>query len=275
MKAHRLALCVVTAFVWCAGVETSYAQIWSGPYVAGTIGSGMQPDGENKTVRFDKTLDGNFSDTITTAAGANAFSPGFCNGAAVSATPGDGCKRDDRAPDFAARGGYDWQMGRFVAGAVGEFSRMEQTSSVTAFSTTPAFYTLTRELDWLNGFRGRAGYGSDHYLVYGTGGVAMARVEHSFVTSNVVNTFGVPSGGQNIWGFQTGVGLELRVGGRWSFGAEYLMTRLDDRDEFTVRVQGPAPATNPFILTNPSGTDLRRTDQFDLHTLRFMTGYRF
>jgi hypothetical protein len=69
--------------------------------------------------------------------------------------------------------------------------------------------------------------------------------------------------------------LELRLGGRWSFGAEYLMTRLDDRDEFTVRVQGPAPATNPFVLTNPSGTDLRRADQFDLHALRFMTGYRF
>ena len=53
------------------------------------------------------------------------------------------------------------------------------------------------------------------------------------------------------------------------------MTRLDDRDEFTVRVQGPAPATNPFVLTNPSGTDLPRADQFDLHALRFMTGYRF
>jgi outer membrane immunogenic protein len=64
----------------------------------------MQPDGDNKTVRFDKTLDGNFSDTITTAAGANAFSPRFCNGAAVTATPGDGCRQDDRAPDFAARG---------------------------------------------------------------------------------------------------------------------------------------------------------------------------
>jgi hypothetical protein len=37
----------------------------------------------------------------------------------------------------------------------------------------------------------------------------------------------------------------------------------------------PAPATNAFILTNPSGTDLRRGDQFDLYALRFTTGYRF
>ena len=210
MKAHRLALCAVTAFAWCAGIEASYAQTWRGPYLAGTIGSGMQPDGDNRIVRFDKTLDGDFGDTITTVAGANAFSPGFCNGAAVSATPGGGCRRDDRAPDFAARGGYDWQMGSFVAGAVGEFSRMEQTSSVSAFSTTPAFYTLTRELNWLNGFRGRAGYGSDHYLVYGTGGIAMARIEHSFATSNMVNTFNVPSGNQNVW--------DIRRAPGWSSG---------------------------------------------------------
>ena len=275
MEAHRLALCAATAFVLCAGIQPSYAQTWNGPYVAGTIGSGMQPDGDNRIVRFDKTLDGDFSDTITTAAGANAFSPGFCNGAAVSPTPGAGCARDDRAPDFAARGGYDWQMGRLVAGAVGEISRMEQVSSVSAFSTTPAFYTLTRELNWLNGFRGRAGYGSERYLVYGTGGLAIGRIDHRFTTSNIVNTFDVPSGTRDAWGYQAGAGLELRFGGRWSFGAEYLMTRLDDRDEFTVRVQGPAPATNAFILTNPSGTDLRRGDQFDVYALRFTTGYRF
>jgi outer membrane immunogenic protein len=97
MKAHRVAPFAATAFVLCAGIEPSYAQTWNGPYVAGTIGSGMQPDGDNRIVRFDKTLDGDFSDTITTAAGANAFSPGFCNGAAVSPTPGTGCTQDDRA----------------------------------------------------------------------------------------------------------------------------------------------------------------------------------
>ena len=55
------------------------------------------------------------------------------------------------------------------------------------------------------------------------------------------------------------------MAGRWSFGAEYLMTGLDDKDEFTVRVQGPAPVTNAFILTNTAGTDLRRADQFDFY----------
>ncbi len=53
------------------------------------------------------------------------------------------------------------------------------------------------------------------------------------------------------------------------------MTSLDDKDEYTVRVQGPAPATNPFILTNAAGTDLRRSDQFDFHTARLTAAYRF
>jgi len=275
MKGQTVAVvCTATALMWCVGAETSYAQAWSGAYVAGTFGSGMQPERDNRIVRFDKTLDGDFSDTITTVAGVNAFSPGFCAGAAVSATPAGGCRQDDRAPDFSVRGGYDWQTGRFVVGAVGEIASMNQIGSVSAFSTTPASYTFTRELKWLGGVRGRAGYGTDRYLAYGTGGLTGANVDHSFSTSNVVNTF-VPSGKAGVWGFQAGAGVEVRVSGRWSLGTEYLMTRLDDRDAFTVRVQGPAPATNAFILANPAGSDLRRADQFDFYAVRVTAGYRF
>jgi opacity protein-like surface antigen len=266
---------VAAALSMCAGADISYAQNWTGPYVGGPVGFGMQlPNSASKIVLFDKTLDGNFGDTVTTVTGANAFSPGFCNGAAVNALPATGCTKDDRSPDYGVRGGYDWQMGAFVVGAVGELSWMDQRSSVSAFSTTPAFYTLTRELDWLTGFRGRAGYGTDRVLVYGTGGLAWASVDHTFTTSNVVNTF-VPSENEGVWGYQAGGGVELLLGGRWSFGAEYLMTSLLDKDEYSVRAQGPAPATNAFILTNPGGTDFRRADQFEFYALRFTTGFRF
>lgn len=274
MRNCHLAVYAATALLLSAGVDTSYAQTWTGPYLGGAIGGAMQPNADDRIVRFDKTLDGNFNDTILTAAGANAFGPGFCAGAAVSATPAGGCNSGDSAPDFGVRGGYDWQAGRFVVGAVGEVSWTDQAGSVSAFSTTPAFYTLTRELNWLGGFRGRAGYGAGRYLVYGTGGLARASVDHSFTTSNVVNTF-MPGGSDGVWGYQAGGGLEIRVAGRWSFGAEYLMTSLDDKDEFTVRVQGPAPATNAFILTNTAGTDLRRTDQFDFYSVRLTASYRF
>lgn len=89
-----------------------------------------------------------------------------------------------------------------------------------------------------------------------------------------MNTF-VPAGNDGVWGFRPERGVEIRAGHHWSVGAEYLMTGLNDKDEFTVRVKGPAPATNPFILTNAAGTDLRRADQFDFYSVRFTAGYRF
>jgi opacity protein-like surface antigen len=273
MKIRQVVLCTA-AFLLGGTLGAADAQTWSGAYLGGTIGGGIQPEGTDRIVRFDKTLDGSFTDIVTTAAGANAFSPGFCTGAAVNALPASGCTKDETAPDFAVRGGYDWQMRRLVVGAVGELSWANQVDSVSAFSTTPAFYTLSRELDWLGSVRGRAGVSAGRYLVYGTAGLATAGIEHSFATSNAVNTF-VPSSNDNVWGYQAGAGIELRVGGRWSLGSEFLMTSLDDKDEYTVRAQGPAPATNPFILTNAAGTDLRRADQFRFHSLRVTAGYRF
>src|SRR4029450_7455083 len=64
-----------------AGAASAHAQTWTGFYVGGQVGNGFLPSGDGAFVGFDKNLDGNFADTVTTAAGANAFSPGFCPGA--------------------------------------------------------------------------------------------------------------------------------------------------------------------------------------------------
>ncbi len=58
------------------------------------------------------------------------------------------------------------------------------------------------------------------------------------------------------------VGAEFKLGAHWSVVGEYLFTSIDDRGESTVRSQGPAPATNPFILVSAAGTDLQRTEKF-------------
>jgi outer membrane immunogenic protein len=265
-----------TAFVlsWMVAAVPAAAQEWTGPYISGHIGFSRIPEGSNNIVVFDRDLDGGFDDTITTAAGANAFSPGFCAGAAASAQPAAGCAVDDDGLDAGGRAGYDWQMGRLLVGIVGELAFVDHVDSVSAFSTTPAFYTFTRELEWLGGVRARAGFGSERLLAYGTGGVAWGGLDHGFTTSNAVNTF-VESGEDMAWGYQLGGGLEFKFGGRWTAGGEYLWTSLADEDRYTVRAQGPAPATNPFILGNASGSDLRRDDAFNFGALRFVMGYRF
>jgi outer membrane immunogenic protein len=256
------------------GAAAAQAQNWTGFYAGGQVGSGFLPGGDDKFVGFDKNLDGDFTDTVTTAAGANAFSPGFCPGASVSNVPAAGCVRDEDAVDAGLRLGYDWQSGAFVFGATGEIARVTLADSVTAFSTTPASYTFTRELNGLATLGLRAGVGSERFLLYAAGAAARGDLDRSFATSNRVNTF-VPTENDGVWGFQAGGGLEYRVTGGLRIGAQYQYTRLEDQERYTVRSQGPAPATNPFILTNAAGTDLRRSDDFEFQTVRFTASYRF
>jgi outer membrane immunogenic protein len=255
------------------GGATAQGQTWTGFYAGGQFGSGSLGDGRAEVVVFDKNLDGAFTDTVTTAAGANAFSPGFCTGAALATTPGGGCSQDDHGIDAGGRLGYDWQHGRLVVGATAELSRVDLTDSVSAFSTTPASYAFSRKLETVGAVGARAGVAGRSLLLYASGAAARGSVERSLATSNRVNTF-VPSDESGAWGYQVGGGLEYRLG-RVSLGAQYLFTRLDDKARYTVRAKGPAPATNPFVLTNPSGTDLRRADDLEFQTVRFTTTYRF
>jgi len=116
-------------------------------------------------------------------------------------------------------------------------------------------------------------------LLYGTGGAAWGNVEETFTTSNAVNTFTNTRDGNdssdNVWRYQAGGGIEYRFAGNRRLAGEYLFTDLDNRESSTVRVQGPAPATNPFILVNASGTDMRRADTPQVHGVRFGVNYRF
>jgi outer membrane immunogenic protein len=78
-----------------------------------------------------------------------------------------------------------------------------------------------------------------------------------------------------VSGYQFGGGLDWDMGSAWRLGAEYLYTKHDD-DKHRVRTSGPAPATNPFIRVNASGTDFRRSeDSFDYGSFRLTLTYRF
>lgn len=256
-----------------AAPQGSAQDSWTGAYISLNAGYGFQPDDASEAIRFDKDLDGGFNDTVTNVAGANAFSPGFCGGGALTPTPTGGCTEDEDGLEFGGRLGYDWQSGRLVLGLVAEVSSADAKDSVSAFSITPARYAFTRDLRWLGAVRARVGVGSGRALVYATGGGVRGKIENTFATSNAVNTF-VPSDDDSAWGYQAGGGLEFRVA-KLSLGGEFLHTSLRDEDKYTVRVQGPAPATNPFILTNVNGTDFRRSEAFKFSTVRFTASYRF
>ena len=252
------------------------AQDWSGPYVSGLIGYATGDDDASETLVFDTNQDGDFDNTVLTTAPANAFSPGFCDGSAQTTTPAGGCADDDESGvDYGVRAGYDWQTGNVVFGVVGDLSRADISDAVTGFSTTPANYIMTREINYVAGLRGRLGFAMDRFLVYGTAGLAYGDLDRSFVTGNGANSF-TERGDDGVWGPQYGAGVEWAFNDRMSIGAEALWTSLSD-DEYTVRAgPGTAPPTNPFLLVNPTGTDIRRSnDQLDFGSLRVTATYRF
>lgn len=253
---------------------------WGGFYFGGHLGYGFTSGSDEETVLFDTNLDGTYGDTVRTTAGADAFSPGFCNGMALGNSAAIGCEEDDNGGfEGGLRLGYDWQDGGFVYGALIEGSYVDISDSVTAFSITPAAYQFTRELNFLGAARLRAGFlASDDVLIYATGGVAYGSIDRGFVTTNVSNSFTQfdDNADSGSWGYQVGGGVEAMIGGGWSLGAEYIYTSLND-DEYGVRVgPGTALATNPFLIVNTSGTDMiREDDNFAIHSVRAVLNYHF
>jgi outer membrane immunogenic protein len=273
---HTLAASIVAALL-ATGSAGAFAQDWTGGYVGGYLGNVMDPDDSDDRILFDTNLDGNFNDSVNTAAGANAFSPGFCDGAANDRTPAGGCDGNTGGAEWGLRAGYDWQADAFVYGLVLEYGYSDARDAVSAFSTTPAYYTMLRKVDDTLALRARAGltFGDGDNLVYGTAGYARASIENFFFTSNGANAF-TSSGDTDADGYQFGAGYERRFSDNFSMGIEYIVSQLDDEDARINVARGTAPATNPFLIVNASGTDFRRSDdQLDLDSLRLTASWRF
>jgi outer membrane immunogenic protein len=251
---------------------------FNGPYVGGSFGISVQPNDAGESIVFDRTLDGNFGDTVVTSGGANAFAPGFCNGGARGATPAGGCFNDKDDMEYFGRVGWDSQFdNNFVVGVVGEFGKSQAKDYVTGYSSTPASYQFGRSFDWNASIRGRVGYAAGgKTLFYAAGGPAYARINNSFTTTNGANSFTSNGGKHNSWGYTAGGGVEQSITRNISLGLEYMYNNYND-DDYVVRVgQGTAPASNPFLLGNPSGTDIRRSDDnFRFHSIRATAAFRF
>ncbi|WAC25291.1 outer membrane protein [Blastomonas sp. SL216] len=272
VSAIAIAMLATPAFAQTVKEDTDF----DGVYVGGHFGYSAQSSPRGEGVTFDTNVDGDFNDTVRTAAGANAFAPGFCRGSARTAIAGDGCRQDQNDIEYGIRIGADKRYGNFVIGALVEGSRSEAKDSVTAFSSTPANYVFTRELDYAVSARARAGYTpGGGILFYGTGGASYGRIDNSFRTTNGANAFTPRNGKDWSWGWQAGGGVEAKIAPNMSIGLEYLYNTYTN-DDYVVNVgPGTATATNPFLL-RAGQTDMRRSDpNFEFHSIRVTTAFRF
>lgn len=271
------------AAILAAGLATpalaqSAPSDWSGPYIGIYGGYVEARDDKNESLVFDRDFDGEFDDTVVLNGTTNsAFSPGSCSGAAIGSTPPDRCSKDGGGVEGGVRLGYDLQFGNWVVGAVGEVSATDARDSVSSFSTTPASYVMTRDLEHTAALRARIGYAMGPVLVYGTGGVAYGKIQNSFFTTNGANSFTEQTSEDDADGYQFGAGMEWKLAPNLSLVTEYLYTSLEAGDYVVRAGPGTAGPTNPFILPpNTAGTDIARSNgDFDYHGFRLGMNVRF
>jgi outer membrane immunogenic protein len=257
--------------------DTSSSGDWTGAYIGGSLGHTWVKGQRNESIKFDTNADGTFGDQVTTSGGANAFSPGFCDGAAVTNAPAGGCRRDKDGTAWNGHIGYDKQFGGIVAGIVVEGGKAYVSDSVSAFSVTPASYTMTRRLGWNGTARARLGFTpGGNTLVYATGGGAYGRFENSFATTNMFNTFTQSNVRENRWGWVAGGGIEQKVSRNFSIGVLYKYTRFGSSKYRVNAGQGTPPsATNAFVITPAGSTNFARDSRFETHGVQVTASFRF
>lgn len=246
-----------------------------GAYISGFAGVAAQNNDRNDTVVFDTNGDGKYDNTVNTGSGANAFTD-FCGGRATSNLRSTGCSRDKDRVEYGGRIGYDMRAGNIVYGALVEASGNKILDGTSGFSSTPAFYEFTRQIDYNVSARARLGYTPNGgALFYVTGGISGARVDHRFRTSNTANSFTAANSNKWVLGYQAGGGAEVMLTNKLSLGIEYLYNRYND-DKYYVQVgQGTAGATNPFVLSGGNVRMRPSDDRFAYHSLRGTVSYHF
>jgi outer membrane immunogenic protein len=123
--------------------------------------------------------------------------------------------------------GYDVQTGGWIVGVEGDFSWTNFGDSTTnilpedlATGRPQLTFATNYQMDWISTVRGRIGIPLDHFLIYGTGGLAFADV--SMGQTVTVGTFGQLAGSAD----------KTKTGWTLGGGAEYALC-----DNITLRAE--------------------------------------
>lgn len=269
----------VFALLVCAfSARTSYGQSeWSGFYVGGNLGASSDKATASETLAIGQVTN------IFIAGRGLVVVPGTSRDFAAS-------KRETNWSG-GGQAGYQWQSGRLVFGAEGDFDPFRRTTAVTqtfgplTTAITPnASVQATREARTRAELsaRGRLGAAFGKMLIYGTGGYSWARMEVR-VNDAFINPGGLTSAcspnpcGQanlgpsgpvvttgsetfNMNGWNAGGGAEWKLGKRYSLGFEYRHTDLRSKtftfQMLTATNTGPQAVGTNGVAGLPGGVSV-------------------
>ena len=126
---------------------------------------------------------------------------------------------------FGGHVGYNQQIGQFVVGLEGDLEWANIRGNGTGLAVppgTPMFHNT--KIDWQGSVRARAGFAFDRALIYATGGVAFADVNHSYGSTLVAPAFATASYSDTKAGWTVGGGLEYAFTNNITGRAEYRYT---------------------------------------------------
>jgi outer membrane immunogenic protein len=181
---------------------------------------------------------------------------------------------------YGVSAGYNWQFGRFIAGVEADITRSQSRvnhdfklgDAGFVFFGGPAH--MDASMDWLATFRGRAGFlVSDRFLLFGTGGLALAHVNASsritqpstLPDCSVATACGNGASSGHQLGWVVGGGGEFSLHRNWNLKIEYLYYDLGGAS-YIINEISTAAANQPSLRN-----DFRLTGQ----QMRAGINYRF
>jgi outer membrane immunogenic protein len=175
------------------------------------------------------------------------------------------------------QGGYNYQMGSFVIGVEGDVNWVGGSGKSVGWYVTQNMTagdwagtgSGSVSQTWFGTLRARAGFAIDHFLFYGTGGLAFGNGKSSlgiaatdYRPDTPVNYAWYGSKSDTSVGWTLGAGVEYAITNNWTVKVEYLYYSLGEQS---------------YTVASPQNTDVYAAVKFEQtgNILRTGVNYKF
>jgi outer membrane immunogenic protein len=131
--------------------------------------------------------------------------------------------------------GYNWQCGHVLFGVEADWSWLDVADheEIRFGYFLPDAYELSSSMDWLVTLRTRTGLNFDRLLLYVTGGLALADIEHRWTDNHGTSTSypDTVKFSDTRWGWVIGVGTEWAIRPDITLKSEALFVRFEEESD--------------------------------------------